>query len=118
MPVHTHSRCTMKTAPAARPEERPDIKINKGAIVEFHDPKRDARPILGLVEGAEYKAKGGARIMLIDAAGDKHAVKESAIHINLGTYKGKLVLPSEILAEYEQVMALEPTQLGVEPDLL
>ena len=34
------------------------------------------------MEGAEYKAKGGARIMIIDAQGAKHAIKENAIHIN------------------------------------
>merc|ERR1711934_161904 len=53
-----------------------------------------------------------------DTAGEKHAVKESAIHINLGSYKGKLIEPSAILAEYSRVMELEPTQLGVEPDVL
>jgi hypothetical protein len=114
-------RCAMASSPDERPEQRPEIKINKDAIVEFHDPKHGSgaqRPVLGLVQGAEYKAKGGARIMIIDAQGGKHAVKESNIHINLGTYKGKLVEPSAILDEYTKVMALEPTQLGVEPDVL
>merc|ERR1719473_2156270 len=92
-----HPRCralAMKAAPDERPEERPEISLKKGMIVEFHDPKHGGgspRPILGLVEGAEYKAKGGARIMLIDSSGGKHAVKEQAMHINLGSYKGKLV---------------------------
>merc|ERR1711934_1136691 len=92
-----------------------------GSIVEFHDPKHGAgvaRPVLGLVEGAEYKAKGGARILIVDSTGGKHAVKESNIHINLGTYKGKLVEPAQILKDYDEVMRLEGHQLGGEPELL
>ena len=56
--------------------------------------------------------------MIIDANGGNHAVKESAIHINLGSYKGKLVEPSDILAEYQDVMKLEATELGVDPETL
>jgi len=56
--------------------------------------------------------------MIVDAAGGKHAVKESSIHINLGAYKGKLVEPHAILADYSSVMDLEPTQLGIEPEVL
>ena len=40
--VHARS-CIMKAAPDERPEERPEIKINKGTIVEFHDAKKKER---------------------------------------------------------------------------
>jgi len=119
--VPLRSRLVMKAPPEERPEQRPEININKGQIVEFHDPTHgggSVKPVLGLVEGAEYKAKGGARIMIVDADGAKHSVKESSIHINLGSYKGKLVEPSAILAEYLSAQSLEPTQLGVDPELL
>ena len=87
-------------------------------IVEFHDPKHGSgklSPVLGLVEGAEYKAKGGARIVVVDAQGAKHAIKESAIHINLGSYKGKQVEPSLILADYESILEMEPADFGIDP---
>ena len=114
--THVVRACTvLKATPDERPEERPEIQINKNAIVEFHDPKR-ATPILGLVQGAEYKAKGGARIQIIDAAGSVHQVKESSIHINLGAYKGKLVEPADILKEFEEVLHMEPLELGVAVD--
>ena len=58
----------MKGTPDERPEVRPEIQINKNAVVEFHSGKKSS-PILGLVQGAEYKAKGGARIIIIDASG-------------------------------------------------
>jgi hypothetical protein len=115
-PLPMRARVTMKNTPDERPEQRPEIQISKNSIVEFHDPKHGSGstpPILGLVQGAEYKAKGGARIMVVDAAGATHTLKESAIHINIGAYKGKLIEPSAILAEYHAVMELEPTDLGV-----
>ena len=54
----------------------------------------------------------------MDANGAMHAVAEKAIHVNLGFYKGKLVEPSAILADFQAVMALEPTALGVDPESL
>jgi hypothetical protein len=66
----------------------------------------------------EYKAKGGARIQVMDVGGSMHTVPEKDIHINLGVYKGKLVEPAEILADYVKVMDTEPMALGVEPELL
>ena len=54
----------------------------------------------------------------MDASSAMHTVPEKDIHINLGSYKGKLVEPAEILAEYAAVMELEPSALGVEPELL
>jgi hypothetical protein len=113
---HTWLRTVMKATPDETPEIRPEISINKMAVVEFHDDSKKGTPILGLVQGAEYKAKGGARIMITDASGGTHTVKESAIHINLGVYKGKLVEPSDILEEYSAVMTKEPTALGVDVD--
>jgi hypothetical protein len=109
--------CRLKAAPDERPEERPEININKMAIVEFHDAK-NPKPILGIVQGAEYKAKGGARIQILDASGSMHQVKEAQLHINLGSYKGKLVEPADILKEYETVLQTEPMNLGVEVDEL
>lgn len=94
---------------------------NLASVVEFHDPKHGGgapRPVLGIVKGVEYKAKGGARLQVIDASGAMHAVAEKAIHVNLGGYKGKLVEPSAILADFEAVMALEQTALGVDPESL
>ena len=67
------------------------------------------------MRGVEYKAKGGARIQLVDASGAMHSVAEKAVHINLGAYKGKLEQPSEILKEYAVIMATEPVDLGVDP---
>ena len=36
----------------------------------------------------------------------------------MGVYKGKLVEPSEILADFTTVMEMETSALGVEPELL
>ena len=67
--------------------------------------------------GVEYKAKGGARIQLVDARGSTYSVAESAVHINLGSYKGKLVETADILKEYAAIMETEPTELGVDPGM-
>ena len=86
--------------------------------MEFHAPKHGngkTTPILGLVEGAEYKAKGGARILIVDAQGGKHAVKENAVHINLGSYKGKQVEPALILADWQAVLDTDPMDMGIDP---
>jgi hypothetical protein len=111
----------LKKAPDETPEERPQVQISDNAIVEFNDPKHGsgaAPSILGLVKGVEYKAKGGARIQIMDANGAMHTVPEKDIHVNLGSYKGKLQETGDILKEYHQVMELEATQLGVDPELL
>ena len=68
--------------------------------------------------GVEYKAKGGARIQLVDARGSTYSVGQSAVHINLGSYKGKLVETADILKEYAAIMETEPTELGVDPEEL
>ena len=70
------------------------------------------------MRGVEYKSKGGARIQLEDSSGLMHTIPEKDVHVNLGVYKGKLQLAAEILGEYEAVMKLEATELGVEPELL
>jgi len=108
----------MKATPEERPEMRPEVQINKNSIVEFHEKHGSgaAPPILGLVTGAEYKAKGGARVQIVDSAGVVHTVKDNSIHIDLGAYKGKLVEPAAILDEYERIMQLDATELGVEVD--
>jgi hypothetical protein len=111
----------MKKAPEARPEERPQLSMDLNSIVEFHDPRHGAgecRPVLGIVSGLECKAKGGARIQIVDAKGTTHSVAEKAVHVSLGAYTGKLKEPAAILAEYEQILQLQPTDLGVEPELL
>jgi hypothetical protein len=111
----------MKQAPA---EEKPEVvlpNIGKGSICEFHDPKHGAGacpPVLGVVTGVEAKAKGGARVLLVDADDNKHSVTEKSIHIILPPFKGKSTEPSEILADYSQVLELESTELGVDPELL
>lgn len=97
------------------------VKLDMNSIVEFHDAKHGGglpAPVLGLVRGVEYKAKGGARVQVVDSNGAMHAVPEKAIHVNLGLYKGKLVEPSDILADFQAVMVLEPTALGVDPESL
>ncbi len=68
--------------------------------------------------GVEYKAKGGARIQLVDARGSTYSVGQNAVHINLGSYKGKLVETADILKEYAAIMETEPTELGVDPEEL
>ena len=68
-----------------------------GSIVEFHDPSHGAgknQPVLGLVQGCEFKAKGGARVNIIDADGQKHSVGEKALHIVLPPSKKKEVRAS------------------------
>ena len=115
------ARLELKKAPDEAPEERPEVNVAQNSICEFHEHRAGgggAAPLLGLVQGVEYKAKGGARIQIMDASGSVHTVREQDIHINLGSYKGKLQEPSEILAEYEAVMQTEPLKLGVEPELL
>jgi len=106
----------MKATPDERPQIRPEVHINTNSIVEFHDKHGAgaAPPLLGLVTGAEYKAKGGARIQIVDSSGAVHSVKENSIHVDLGAYKGKLVEPAAVLNEYERVMQLDATELGVE----
>ena len=82
------------------------------------DPKQAngaAAAVLGLVRGVEYKAKGGARIQLVDASGSTYSIAEKHVHINLGSYKGKAEEVADILKEYTAIMATEPTDLGVEP---
>jgi hypothetical protein len=109
----------MKKAPDERPEERPQLNFDANSIVEFHDPKHgsgDQVPVLGLIQGIEFKAKGGARLQIVDANGNAHAVAEKAIHVNLGAYKGKLKEPAAILADYEGIMSLAPVELGVDPE--
>jgi hypothetical protein len=111
----------MKKSPESRPEERPQLSMDMNSIVEFHDPRHgsgECVPVLGLVSGLEYKAKGGARLQIVDGKGQTHLVAEKAVHVSLGAYKGKLDDPAAILAEYEQILQLKPTALGVEPELL
>ena len=109
-----------KTVEEAEPAERPEINIAVKSIVEFQDPKTKgaAGAVLGLVTGVEYKAKGGARIQLVDASGSTYSVAENAVHINLGSYKGKFVEVADILKEYAAIMETEPTELGVDPEEL
>jgi len=107
-----------KTVEEAEPAERPEINIAMNSIVEFQDPKQAngaAAAVLGLVRGVEYKAKGGARIQLVDASGATHSIAEKHVHINLGSYKGKLEEVADILKEFTAIMATEPTDLGVDP---
>ena len=88
--------------------------------IPLQDPKTKGATgaVLGLVTGVEYKAKGGARIQLVDASGSTYSVAENAVHINLGSYKGKFVEVADILKEYAAIMETEPTELGVDPEEL
>jgi hypothetical protein len=61
-----------------RPEERPEIAIKPGQICEFHEAK--SLPILGLVAGVEWKAKGGHRILIDDEAGVRHGERSRIPH--------------------------------------
>ena len=112
----------MKAAPPDAPEERELPSIAIGSICEFHDPKHGAgavKPVLGIVQSLEFKSKGGARIILADAAGGTHTVAEKALHIILPPAKGKDKEPAEILQDYLKVMEVEDaTNLGVDPELL
>jgi hypothetical protein len=123
MTAHRLRSCIMKKAPDERPDEghRPKVNIDMLSIVEFHDAKHGSGAcpsVLGLIKGIEHKAKGGARLKVVDASGTVHMVPEKSIHVNLGCYKGKLVEPEAILADYQSVLELEPTKIGVEPDVL
>lgn len=120
-PNALRSCLSMKKSPDETPEQRPECQVQIDSIVEFHDPKHGAgaaTPVLGLVKGVEYKAKGGARVQIVDAAGGMHAVAENALHINLGVYKGKLKEVSHILKDYADIMETDSTDLGVEPEVL
>ena len=111
----------MKKVVDEEPAERPEINIALNSIVEFQDPKQSngaAAAVLGLVRGVEYKAKGGARIQLVDATGVMHSIAEKHVHINLGAYKGKLEEASDILEDFTTIMATQPTELGVDPSEL
>lgn len=110
----------MKQAAEERePVELP--KIGTGSICEFHDPKHGSGacpPVLGIVTGCEAKAKGGARVLLVDMDGGKHTVGEKAIHVVLPPFKGKSTEPAEILQDYAQVLDLESTKIGIDAELL
>ena len=111
----------MKQAPADAPEEREMPNIAVGSICEFHDPKHGngaAKPVMGVVQSLEFKAKGGCRIILEDGFGSTHTVAEKALHIILPPSKGKDREPAAILSEYLAVMEKEATDLGVDPELL
>jgi len=98
-------------------EDVEGYSIDTSSIVEFHDPNQK-ECILGIVESCEARAKGGAKVAIIDADGQKHSVDNKAIHISLGVYKGKLKEPSDILKEFISISTADPTKLGVEPETL
>jgi hypothetical protein len=120
--VAVRGQAVCKQVAAGAIEEREPLpSIDTGSIVEFHDPSHGAgknHPVLGLVQGCEFKAKGGARVNIIDADGGKHSVGEKALHIILPPTKKKETEPAEILKEYATVMEQGATELGVDPELL
>jgi hypothetical protein len=111
----------MKRDSSAVEEVRELPQISVGSICEFHDPKHgnaNAQPVLGIVQSCELKAKGGSRVILTDAAGVKHAVAEKALHIVLPPSRGKATEPADILKDYADVLEHDPTELGIDPELL
>merc|ERR1712166_547101 len=94
-----------KTVEDAEPAERVELNIALNSIVEFQDPKQAngaAGAVLGLVSGVEYKAKGGARIQLVDTSGSTHSIAEKHVHINLGSYKGNLEMAWELASDEDK----------------
>ena len=108
----THVRAAVQL----KREDTHDMLLDVGAIVEFHDPHKMSKmaPLLGIVEAADTRKD---RVTLVDASGTRHAVESRFIHISLGTYKGKLKEPSDILKEYTAIAAASPAEL-VQPELL
>lgn len=108
----THVRAAVQL----KREDTHDMLLDVGAIVEFHDPHKMSKmaPLLGIVEAADTRKD---RVTLVDASGTRHAVESRFIHISLGTYKGKLKEPSDILKEYTAIAEASPAEL-VQPELL
>ena len=110
----THARAAVQLKKEDTHE--PSMLLDVGAIVEFHDPHKMSKmaPLLGIVEAADTRKD---KVTLVDASGTRHAVESKFIHISLGTYKGKLKEPSDILKEYTAIAAASPAEL-VQPELL
>ena len=106
----------VRAAVQLKREDTHGMLLDVGAIVEFHDPHKMSKmaPLLGIVEAADTRKD---RVTLVDASGTRHAVESRFIHISLGTYKGKLKEPSDILKEYTAIAAANPAEL-VQPELL
>jgi len=111
----------MKNAAAVEDDaDRPQLpSIAAGSIVEFHDNYGgEVVPILGIVDSCEHKAKGGIRVMIMDAAGKMHSVTQKALHIVLPPAKSKKAEPAEVLKDYAAVMEETSAEELVEPELL
>jgi hypothetical protein len=95
--------------------------IEMGSVCEFTALDAPGKPsLLGIVSGAQAKAKGGAKYVLIDATAKEHHVAARDIHIALAAPKNKKKdsSPAAILEEYESIASKDASQLGVDPELL
>jgi len=106
-------------AEAEADDDKPQVHLESiGSIVEFDDGKHD-RSMLGIVQTADAKAKGGSVYTVIDAHSNTHSVKGKSIHCAFpGDTKSKKAEPAAVLAPFEEVHELDSTHLGVEPELL
>jgi hypothetical protein len=92
--------------------------IPQGTVIEFDDGKH-GRALLGLVQGAQAKAKGGARYEVIDAKNHLYSVAVRDIHCGFSPASTKPgTEPAVILNPFMKVKDLPPLGLGIEPELL
>jgi hypothetical protein len=118
-PAATRAHAAMKAQGEAKEEAALQL-IELGAVCEFTALDAAGKPsLLGVVSGAQAKAKGGAKYILVDAQDKEHHVAARDIHIALpGNTKKKDSSPAVILAEYESIASKDASQLGVDPELL
>jgi len=118
-PITRTAALTMKVAGQEKEEAALSL-IALGSICEFTADAPGSFSILGVVSGAQAKAKGGAKYLLVDAHDKEYHVAGRDIHIALAptARKSKDNSPAAILAEYESIASQGPSQLGVDPELL
>jgi len=115
-----HAVAVMKEKGEAAEEQALSL-IELGSICEFSAMDTPGKPtMLGVVQGAQAKSKGGAKYVLVDANNKQHHCATRDIHIALKpkAAKKKDDSPAAVLAEYLAVAEKEATQLGVDPELL
>jgi len=92
--------------------------IPVGSVIEFDDGKH-SRSLLGVVQGAQAKAKGGARYDVVDAENEVHSVAAKHIHCSFSAKGSKPgTSPPAILKDFIKVQDEPALGLGIEPEML
>jgi hypothetical protein len=92
--------------------------IPVGSVIEFADHKHPGRAMLGVVSGAQSKAKGGARYEVLDAADVMHSVAHRDIHCSMNPRSKPGTAPDIVLKSFLEVRDADALGLGVDPELL